>query len=151
MDASESHIQETVSTVDVHAAKNLLDSSGFRYLDVRTVEEYNKSHVENAINIPYLFKTPEVIFRVCHNFRQAKNPEFLDQVSAVCTKDDQLVVACNSGGRSFMACTDLLQAVRIRECEEHERGYSAWVDNGLAGNDKPAEEMKTVCKFRPSV
>ncbi|KAI3853245.1 hypothetical protein MKW92_019417 [Papaver armeniacum] len=141
MDASESHIQETVSTVDVHAAKNLLDSSGFRYLDVRTVEEYNKSHVENAINIPYLFKTPE---------GRLKNPEFLDQVSAVCTKDDQLVVACNSGGRSFMACTDLLQA-GYANVKNMNGGYSAWVDNGLAGNDKPAEEMKTVCKFRPSV
>ena len=28
-------------------------------------------------------------------------------------------------------------------------GYSAWVDSGLAGGDKPAEELKTVCKFRP--
>ena len=27
-------------------------------------------------------------------------------------------------------------------------GYSAWVDSGLAG-DKPPEELKTACKFRP--
>lgn len=27
-------------------------------------------------------------------------------------------------------------------------GYSAWVDAGFAGN-KPAEELKTACKFRP--
>ncbi|KAJ6670312.1 hypothetical protein OIU79_031358 [Salix purpurea] len=27
-----------------------------------------------------------------------------------------------------------------------EGGYSAWVDSGLAG-DKPAEELKTFCKF----
>ena len=27
-------------------------------------------------------------------------------------------------------------------------GYSAWVDNGLAG-EKPPEELKTACKFRP--
>ena len=29
-----------------------------------------------------------------------------------------------------------------------EGGYSAWVDSGFAG-DKPAEELKTFCKFRP--
>lgn len=29
-----------------------------------------------------------------------------------------------------------------------EGGYSAWADKGLAG-DKPAEELKTYCKFRP--
>lgn len=27
-------------------------------------------------------------------------------------------------------------------------GYSAWVDSGLA-SDKPPEELKTACKFRP--
>ena len=27
--------------------------------DCRTVEEYNKGHVENALNVPYVFFTPE--------------------------------------------------------------------------------------------
>ncbi|OVA19627.1 Rhodanese-like domain [Macleaya cordata] len=129
-----------IVTVDVHAAKDLLHSSGFRYLDVRTNEEFNKSHVENAVNVPYMFITPE---------GKVKNPEFLDQISSLCSKDDQLVVGCNSGGRSLRACADLLEAgyVNIRNMGG---GYSAWVDNGLAaGNDKPTDEMKTACKFRP--
>lgn len=29
-------------------------------------------------------------------------------------------------------------------------GYSAWVDAGFAG-DKPPEELKTSCKFRPKI
>ncbi|KAK1560725.1 hypothetical protein Q3G72_030167 [Acer saccharum] len=49
---------EDVVSVDVHAAKDLL-SSGHRYLDVRTTEEFNKSHVNNSMNVPYLFKTQE--------------------------------------------------------------------------------------------
>ncbi|KAH0983875.1 hypothetical protein GBA52_011052 [Prunus armeniaca] len=51
---------EDVASVDVYTAKGLL-SVGHRYLDVRTVEEFNKSHVENALNIPYMFITEEGI------------------------------------------------------------------------------------------
>lgn len=31
-----------------------------------------------------------------------------------------------------------------------EGGYSSWVDSGLAGDkDKPSDELKVACKFRP--
>ncbi|KAG1361942.1 putative protein HIGH ARSENIC CONTENT 1, mitochondrial [Cocos nucifera] len=76
---------EEVATVDVHAAKRLV-SSGHRYLDVRTVEEFNKGHLENAINVPYLFFTPQ---------GKEKNPKFLEQVSLVCDKDDHIVVVAS--------------------------------------------------------
>ncbi|KAK9067843.1 hypothetical protein SSX86_011954 [Deinandra increscens subsp. villosa] len=128
---------EDVVTVDVHAAKQLLNS-GHQYLDVRTNEEFNKSHVENALNIPYMFITQE---------GKVKNPEFLVQVSALCDKEDSLVVACNSGGRSLKASADLLTA-GYKDVKNMAGGYSAWVDNGFAGNSAPAEELKTACKFR---
>ncbi|KAJ4971888.1 hypothetical protein NE237_004987 [Protea cynaroides] len=128
---------EDVMTVDVHAAKHLL-SSGHRYLDVRTTEEFNKSHVENALNVPYMIITPE---------GRVKNPEFLIQILSVCRKEDQLVVGCNSGGRSLRASVDLLNA-GFMHVANIEGGYSAWVDQRLAG-DKPADELKTACKFRP--
>ncbi|XP_042477399.1 protein HIGH ARSENIC CONTENT 1, mitochondrial [Macadamia integrifolia] len=128
---------EDVVTVDVHAAKHLL-ISGHQYLDVRTIEEFNKSHVENALNVPYMFITLE---------GRVKNPEFLNQVVSVCKKEDQLVVGCNSGGRSLRACVDLLNA-GFMNVSNMGGGYSAWVDEGLAG-DKPADELKTSCKFRP--
>ncbi|KAK2665560.1 hypothetical protein Ddye_004134 [Dipteronia dyeriana] len=129
---------EDVESVDVHAAKDLL-SSGHRYLDVRTTEEFNKSHVDNSMNVPYLFKTQE---------GRVKNPEFLTQVSSICKKDDHIVVGCNSGGRSLNACVDLLNAGYER-VKNMAGGYSAWVENGLAGSEKPVEEMKPSCKFRP--
>ncbi|XP_065628686.1 protein HIGH ARSENIC CONTENT 1, mitochondrial isoform X2 [Quercus suber] len=107
-----------VTTVDVHTAKDLL-GSGHHYLDVRSVEEFNKSHIDNALNVPYMFITEE---------GRVKNPDFLTQVAAI-SEEDHLVVGykhvTNMGG-----------------------GYSAWVDSGLAG-DKPPEELKTACKFRP--
>ncbi|OAY81562.1 Rhodanese-like domain-containing protein 19, mitochondrial, partial [Ananas comosus] len=47
-----------VETVDVGAAKSLV-GSGHLYLDVRTIEEFNKGHPENALNVPYMFFTPQ--------------------------------------------------------------------------------------------
>ncbi|KAL5788836.1 hypothetical protein ACOSP7_005785 [Xanthoceras sorbifolium] len=121
---------EDVVNVDVHAAKDLL-SSGHRYLDVRTTEEFDKSHVivDNALNVPYLFKTQE---------GRVKNPEFLSQVSSVCNKEDHIVVGCKSGSRSLNACVDLLNAGYER-VKNMAGGYTAWVDSGLAG-EKPPEK-----------
>ncbi|KAB5529497.1 hypothetical protein DKX38_019578 [Salix brachista] len=86
----------------------------------------------------------------CFFLQQAgkvRNPEFLSKVASICKKDDYLVVGCNSGGRSLLACIDLLGA-GFEHVTNMEGGYSAWVDSGLAG-DKPAEELKTFCKFCP--
>ncbi|XP_024032151.1 protein HIGH ARSENIC CONTENT 1, mitochondrial [Morus notabilis] len=128
---------EDVVNVDVYSVKGLL-SVGHRYLDVRTPEEFNKSHVDGAFNVPYMFITQE---------GRVENPDFLSQVSAICKKDDHLVVGCNSGGRARRACVNLLNA-GFEHVNSMEGGYSKWVDSGLAG-DKPAETLKTACKFRP--
>ncbi|KAF4381674.1 hypothetical protein F8388_021302 [Cannabis sativa] len=106
---------QDVVTIDVYTAKGLL-SIGHRYLDVRTVEEFNKSHVEGALNVPYMFITQE---------GKVKNPEFLSQASAVCKKDDHLVVGCNSGGRSLRACVELLND-GYENVNNMEGGYSKW-------------------------
>ncbi|KEH38049.1 rhodanese/cell cycle control phosphatase superfamily protein [Medicago truncatula] len=102
MDMKKDH--QDVVTLDVHATKDLLDSSGYNYLDVRTVEEFNKSHVENAINVPYLFSTEE---------GRVKNPDFVNQVEAIYKSEDHLIVACNAGGRSSRAWVDLHNSERI--------------------------------------
>ncbi|XP_015952826.1 protein HIGH ARSENIC CONTENT 1, mitochondrial [Arachis duranensis] len=125
-------------TIDVHAAKDMLNLDGYHYLDVRTVEEFNKSHVENAQNVPYMFLTEQ---------GRVQNPDFIDQVEAIYKKDDHLIVACNSGGRASRACVDLLDH-GYKHVVNMGGGYSAWVDAGFAV-DKPPEELKTSCKFRP--
>ncbi|XP_062027205.1 protein HIGH ARSENIC CONTENT 1, mitochondrial [Rosa rugosa] len=130
---------EDVTSVDVFTAKGLL-STGHLYLDVRTNEEFNTSHVENAFNVPYMFKTQE---------GKVKNPEFLTHISSMLKKQDHLVVGCNSGGRSLKACVDLLNA-GFEHVTNMEGGYSSWVDSGLAADkDKPSGELKVACKFRP--
>eukprot|EP00878_Enallax_costatus_P029659 GHUV01032199.1.p1 GENE.GHUV01032199.1~~GHUV01032199.1.p1 ORF type:complete len:116 (+),score=2.34 GHUV01032199.1:60-407(+) len=40
-------------------AYDLMKSGRYRYLDVRTVEEFANGHVEGAVNIPIMFREPE--------------------------------------------------------------------------------------------
>ncbi len=128
---SQSSAATEVVTVDVLAAKGLIDS-GYRYLDVRTVEEFKKGHVDvaNILNIPYLFITPE---------GRVKNPEFLEQVMSVCSKEDRLIVGCQSGVRSLAATSDLVNA-GFKDVRDRGGGYLAWVGNGLQAT-KPKEEL----------
>ncbi|CAL5324262.1 unnamed protein product [Camellia sinensis] len=143
MDTQPSKAPEVV-TIDVHAAK-LLITSGHRFLDVRTEEEFKKGHVdvENALNIPYMFNNPE---------GRVKNPEFMEQVLSVCKPDDHLVVGCQSGVRSVYATTDLLKAVRFQECVQYGRRLSCmggeWLcsDRTLRIEESGGERL---CSDRP--
>lgn len=112
-----------ITTVDVHVAKDLI-RSGHRYVDVRTEEEFKRGHVdvENPLNIPYMFNTPQ---------GRVKNPDFLDQVMSVCDKEDSLLVGCQSGVRSVNATTDLLKA-DFKNVSNMGGGYLAWVENGFS-------------------
>eukprot|EP00262_Sarcandra_glabra_P015090 TRINITY_DN457_c0_g1_i1.p1 TRINITY_DN457_c0_g1~~TRINITY_DN457_c0_g1_i1.p1 ORF type:complete len:128 (-),score=17.95 TRINITY_DN457_c0_g1_i1:206-589(-) len=120
---------EAVVTVDVHGAKDLI-GSGHSYLDVRTAEEFKKGHVENALNVAYMFNTPE---------GRVKNPQFLEQVLAVCRKHDHIVVGCQSGVRSLHASVDLLNA-DFKHVSNMGGGYAAWVEKGFAVK-KPEIEL----------
>ncbi|KAK8687729.1 hypothetical protein V6N13_086529 [Hibiscus sabdariffa] len=132
-----------VVTVDVTEAKHLLQS-GHVYVDVRTVEEFRKGHVEaeKIINIPYMFSTPEGM---------VKNPEFLKEVSSAFKEEDRLVVGCKSGVRSLSATADLLK-MGFKDVRNLGGGYLAWVDNGFSTKmeepatarveqEKPKEEL----------
>lgn len=84
----------------------------------RTNEEFNTSHIENAFNVPYMFKTQEgidlnyqtdppvlcnliwlkLIFSflvIINHAGKVKNPEFLTQISSILEKQDHLVVVIN--------------------------------------------------------
>ncbi|KAE9612943.1 putative Rhodanese-like domain-containing protein [Lupinus albus] len=111
---------DDVVTIDVHAAKGLV-RSGYVYLDVRTVEEFQKGHVDatKIINIPYMLSTPKGM---------VKNPNFLKEVSSACNKEDHFIVGCKSGVRSLYATTDLL-ADGFKNVNNMEGGYMEWVKN----------------------
>lgn len=109
-----------VVTVDVKAAKGLIQT-GSIYLDVRTVEEFHKGHVDtvNIVNVPYMLNTPN---------GKVKNPDFLKEVSSVCNKEDHLIVGCQSGVRSLYATTNLLSD-GFKNVKDMGGGYVDWVKN----------------------
>lgn len=81
---------KTVTTVSAEKAIEIMnDSEGFVIVDVRTIEEYESGHIENAINIPV-----ETI---------DDRPSELDDL------DQLILVYCRSGRRSLEAANKLVQ------------------------------------------
>ena len=119
-----------VETVDVYKAKELIQS-GHRYLDVRTEEEFNRGHVDvdKQLNIAYMFNTTQ---------GRVKNPQFLEQVISVCSKDDHLIVGCQSGVRSLHASAELLNS-EFKHGKNMGGGYAAWIENCLPVKKPKAE------------
>ncbi|RLN11851.1 thiosulfate sulfurtransferase 16, chloroplastic-like [Panicum miliaceum] len=98
-----------------------LHQAGHRYLDVRTEGEFSAGHPEGAVNIPYMNKTGSGM---------TKNTHFLEQVSRIFGKDDEIIVGCQSGKRSLMAATELCSA-GFTAVTDIAGGFSSWRDNGL--------------------
>ncbi|PWA47437.1 rhodanese/Cell cycle control phosphatase superfamily protein [Artemisia annua] len=112
-----------IITIDVHKANLLLRKGEYRFLDVRTTEEFMEGHVDfdDALNIPYMLNAPQ---------GRVRNNKFLGQVLSLCNKDDQLIVGCQSGVRSAYATNILLKA-GFKHVYNMGGGYLAWVENDL--------------------
>ncbi|KAL6873560.1 hypothetical protein ACP4OV_013642 [Aristida adscensionis] len=98
-----------------------LQQAGHRYLDVRTEGEFSAGHPEGAVNIPYMYKTGSGM---------TKNTHFLEQVSRIFGKDDEIIIGCQSGKRSLMAATELSSA-GFTAVTDIAGGFSSWKENGL--------------------
>lgn len=118
--ATGKNMDTSPKSVTVQVAFELVQA-GHRYLDVRTLEEFNAGHVEDAINVPYMFKAGEGM---------VKNTNFIEEVLSNFAKDDKIIVGCQSGRRSLMAAKDLI-AVDFTGVTDVGGGYSAWVQSGL--------------------
>jgi len=83
-------------------------NQGWRYVDVRSIPEFDEGHPQGAANVPLLHM---------RGGRMAPNPDFQRVMAANYPKDSQLVIGCKSGGRSAQAAA-LLEAA----------GYTSVVD-----------------------
>jgi rhodanese-related sulfurtransferase len=79
------------------------------FIDVRTPAEYGSAHAENALNHPM---------------------ESLDVNNLPFSKDDEIHVICQSGGRSMKVCQKL-EAAGFEKVVNVEGGTSAWLDANL--------------------
>jgi rhodanese-related sulfurtransferase len=92
-----------INRITPEKAKELLDSeTGYVYLDVRTVQEFDAGHVPGAKNIPVLEPDP--------GGRMQLNPRFVELVEGNFGKDAKVITGCQQGGRSLKAAELLLAA-----------------------------------------
>jgi len=91
-----------IKRISPEEAKNLLDSGGYAYIDVRTPGEFEAGHVPGAKNVPVL--EPDA------SGRMQPNPRFVEVVGANFPRDSKLIVGCQKGGRSLRAAQLLLEA-----------------------------------------
>jgi len=92
-----------IKRITPEQAKELLDlDSGYIYLDVRTVPEFEAGHVPGAKNVPVV--EPDAFGRM------QLNPHFVEIVEANFGKDVKCITGCQKGGRSLKAAELLLAA-----------------------------------------
>jgi rhodanese-related sulfurtransferase len=82
-------------------ARALVDQ-GWKYVDVRSVPEFEQGHPAGAWNVPLLHMEP--------GKGMVPNPEFADVFSRTFGKDEKLVLGCKSGGRSLRAAEQMTTA-----------------------------------------
>ena len=92
-----------IKRITPEQAKELLDSkSGYVYLDVRTVPEFETGHVPAAKNVPVLEPDASGHMRMNHRFVEIVETNF--------GKDVKLITGCQKGGRSLKSAELLLSA-----------------------------------------
>jgi rhodanese-related sulfurtransferase len=121
-------------------------ASGARYLDVRSVPEFEHGHPEGAFNVPLLHADPQT--------RQMRpNPDFISVVRANFPPDTPLVIGCQMGGRSAKAA-EMLSSAGYHDVANVLGGYggapqfghAGWVQAGLpvATNAGPDRDYDTL-------
>src|SRR5712692_2461861 len=92
-----------IKRITPEQTKELLDSNtGYIYLDVRTVPEFDAGHVWGAKNVPVA--EPDSYGRM------QLNPRFVETVEANFDKNVKCITGCQKGGRSLKAAELLLTA-----------------------------------------
>lgn len=84
-----------IVNIDVATAKALIDSDSIFLIDVRSLNEYNESHIPGSLLVPV---------------QNLKEPEFLKAIEKDIPKDKPILVYCRSGGRSVVASKILIES-----------------------------------------
>jgi rhodanese-related sulfurtransferase len=96
------------------AAKRI--ESGWTYIDVRTVREFEAGHPSGAFNVPFAEMDLEAGGLV-------PNPHFVEVMQRAFPADAPLVLGCAAGGRSRAAC-EALAAAGFRRLANMHGGFS---------------------------
>jgi rhodanese-related sulfurtransferase len=101
---------------------------GWKYIDVRSVPEFDGGHPAGAYNLPIAHLVPGRGMAPNHDFEKVFTRHF--------GKDDKLVIGCAAGVRSLRVAEMLVAAgytsvVDMRGGWGGERGVPGWRDAGL--------------------
>ncbi len=99
------------AAVDALQSTILMNHDDAVVVDVRSIADFNKGHITNALNIPLN--------------SLAKQLQQLEK-----HKDKPIIVACRSGSRSGMACKTLMKA-GFKDVHNLRGGMMAWESAGL--------------------
>jgi rhodanese-related sulfurtransferase len=103
-------------------AFTLLQTSGWKYVDCRTKEEFNAGHVEDSVNIPVV---------TFSDMGMVPNPKFVEELNAaVPDKSTKIIMGCKSGQRSIMA-SQLALKDQYDEVHNLTGGIMQWANLGL--------------------
>jgi rhodanese-related sulfurtransferase len=108
----------TIKHVTVHQAHQQ-QTGGSRYLDVRSIPEFEQGHPAGAFNVPLLHLDPAT-------GQMRPNPDFLPVVRANFPPDAPMVIGCKMGGRSQQACEILASAGYPPTCSEASAARRKW-------------------------
>ena len=124
----------SVKRVDPKEAAKLVED-GWTYVDVRSVPEFDGGHPTGAYNLPLLHQGP--------TGARTPNPDFAPAFArAFPDRDQQIVMGCRSGQRSFKAAT-MLSSMGYSNLVDMRGGYSGdkdttgWADESLATATSP--------------
>jgi rhodanese-related sulfurtransferase len=111
----------SVKRVPPGEASNLL-AQGYKYLDVRSIPEFQQGHPQGAYNIPLAHMMP--------GGRMAPNPDFPAVVAKHFAKTDRLLIGCKSGGRSLRAA-EILAGAGFTDVIDVNTGFDGWTRERL--------------------
>jgi rhodanese-related sulfurtransferase len=120
----------TIKHVTVHQAHQQ-QTGGARYLDVRSIPEFEQGHPAGAFNVPLLHLDPAT-------GQMRPNPDFLPVVRANFPPDTPMVIGCKMGGRSQHAC-EILASAGYQDVANvlggfggaPQMGHTGWAQEGL--------------------
>ena len=100
---------ESIKLLDVASFKEAITKSNVQLIDVRTPEEYNEGHINDAKLIDYF------------------SSDFKEQLQQL-DKTQPVYLYCKSGGRSGKA-SRMLSDLGFTEIYDLKGGYNAWSSN----------------------
>jgi rhodanese-related sulfurtransferase len=90
-------------------AKQKMESDGYVYVDVRSVEEFDRGHPEGAFNVPLIEGGQP-------------NAAFLEVMQSAFDRGEKIILGCAAGGRSLRAA-QMLEAAGFTNVVDQRAGF----------------------------